>query len=470
MNKIQAIGPRPVAGDFFVEDAGTPPSARPAPPGPQVLGPTGALSLLPPRRRQPGAQSMAPRKPLDEVQSTFRAKLKEPDKESEAGAASSGRATAGSGRAPAPVRHQRRRVAAHHHEPDHHDTPHPQLNSGSAEALFAANQVQVGRAERVAGLGSAGQMHQHQLPVAEAGESDLARFDRPRDRRNDSLAALQRLLGAQVRGPVQDPLLAHPERYDAAAKAALKERIVEQGPSFRTTPEEREEFRQAYLFQAQADLPARLKPAGATLAHEAYDTLIGHMEQLQRSHPELRHIPTEDLAALRAFTGSHRALVQNALLGDQVPANPLGLSFAKAVVSALHALPPAYTHQGPAFTRMEAADALQPQFKPGQTRVEWQVFAATQALDAASQAGHGVVQTQSLAAKNIAAFSMHPQEQELVFPPGTGFRTERVTSSPSLAVVQSELPHQAPYQAAHHPPLQLPPGLTAALRAAAPAA
>lgn len=457
--KIQAIGPRPIARDFFVEDAGTPQSARPAPPGPQVLSATGALSLLAPRQRQPGAQSMAPRKPLDEVQNTFRAKRKEPNKESEADPVSFGRAPAGSSRPPAQVRHHRRRVAMHHHEPDHHDTPPSQLNSGCAEALFAANQIKVGQAERVTGLGSANPMQQHPLPVDQAGESDLARFDRPRDRRGSSLAALQRLLGA----PLQDPVHTHPERYDAAAKAALKERILEQGPSFRTTPEEREEFRQAFLFQAQADLPVRLKPAGATLAHQAYETLIGQMEQLQRSHPELRHIPTEDLAALRAFTGSHRELVQNALLGDQVPANPLGLSFAKAVVSALHALPPAYTHQGPAFTHMEAADTLQPQFKPGQTRVEWQVFAATQALEAGSQAGHGVVQTRALAAKNIAAFSLRPQEQELMFPPGTGFRIESATFGPAPAVVQSELPHPTPHKLLQQPS----PDLTAAVRAAA---
>lgn len=452
--KIQAIGPRPIGVDFFVEDGGVPQGTRPVRPHPQVLSAVGALTGLVPRQRQARGGSLAPRKPLGDIQNTFQARLKEPDKESE-----SGRAPAVAGGPRPPVRTPRRRLAAHHHEPDHHDTPHPQLNSGSAEALFAANQIQVGLAGRVTGLGSAQQMQPHQLPVDQAGDSDQARFDRPRDRRGHGLAALQRLLGA----PLQDPVQTHPERYDAAAKAALKQRIVEQGPSFRTTPAEHEEFRQAFLFQAQADLPARLKAAGSTLAHQAYDTLMGQVAQLQRMHPEVRHIPAEDLAALRAFTGSHRDLVQNALLGDQVPANPLGLSFAKAVVSALHALPPAYTHQGPAFTRLDAAAGMpQPPLKPGEARIEWQIFGASQAREP----GHAAVMTRSLNAKNIAAFALRPQDQELVFPPGTRFRVDRTVPGPNLTVEQSELPHQPPMRL----PDPAPTAFTAAQRAAAPAA
>ncbi len=458
--KIQAIGPRPIGVDFFVEDTGAPQGTRPARPHPQVLSAVGALAGLAPRQRQSRGASMAPRKSLDEIQDTFQAKRKEPDKETEP--VSFGRASAASGPRP-PVRAQRRRLAAHHHEPDHHDTPHPQLNSGSAEALLAANQIQVGQAARVTGLGSAQQAQPRPLPVDQAGDSDQARFDRPRDRRGQTLAALQRLLGAAL----QDPVQAHPERYDAAAKAALKQRIVEQGPSFRTTPAEHEEFREAFLFQAQADLPARLKAAGSTLAHQAYDSLMGQVAQLQRAHPELRHIPAEDLAALRAFTGSHRELVQNALLGEQVPANPLGLSFAKAVVSALHALPPAYTHQGPAFTRLDAtAGTPQPPLKPGETRIEWQVFGASQAREA----GHAAIQTQALNAKNIAAFALRPQDQELVFPPGTGFRVDHTTSAPELTVMQSELPHRPPDSPPNRSPDLPTPSLMASQRAAAPAA
>lgn len=459
--KIQAIGPRPIGVDFFVEDAAVPQGTRPVRPHPQVLSAVGALAGLAPRQRQPRGASMAPRKPLDDIQKTFQAKRKEPDKETEP--VSFGRAPAAAGGPRPPVRAQRRRLAAHHHEPDHHDTPHPQLNSGSAEALFAANQIQVGQAARVTGLGSAQQVQPRPLPVDQAGDSDQARFDRPRERRGHALAALQRLLGA----PLQDPRQAHPERYDAAAKAALKQRIVEQGPSFRTTPAEHEEFREAFLFQAREDLPAHLKPAGATLAHQAYDSLMGQVAQIQRAHPELQHIPAEDLAALRAFTGSHRDLVQNALRGEQVPDNPLGLSFAKAVVSALHALPPAYTHQGPAFTRLDAAAGMpQPPFKPGEARIEWQIFGASQAREA----GHAAVQTQSLTARNIAAFALRPQDQELVFPPGTGFRIDHVSSGPDLTVMQSELPHRPPDHPLNRSADLPPPDVMASRRAAAPAA
>lgn len=451
--KIQAIGPRPIATDFFVEDSGALQGTRPARPHPQLLSPVGALSALAPRRRQAAPGSIAPRMPLDEVRNSFQAKRKEPEKDSESGTATSGRPTAGSGAPRPPARPHRRRLAAHHHEPDHHDTPHPQLNSGSADALFAARQISAGPAGQVTGLDQSlsQQAQPRQLPVDQAGDSDLTRFDRPRDRRNHSLAALQRLLGV----PLQDPVKAHPERYDAAAKAALKQRMLDQGPSFRTTHAEHEEFRQAFLFQTQANLPARLKAAGATLAHQAYDALMGQVEQIQRSRPELRHIPAEDLAALRAYTDGHRDLVQDALHGDQVPANPLGLSFAKAVASALHALPPAYVHQGPAFTRLDAEAGPPP--KPGEVRTEWQFLGASQAREA----GHAAVMTQSVSARNIAAFAARPQEQELVFPPGTGFRTERVMPGPELTVLQSELPHQ---------PMPAAGALTPAQRTAAPAA
>jgi hypothetical protein len=473
--KIQAIGPRPIGADFFVEDTAPSQGTRPIRPHPQVLSPVGALSALAPRRRQPRGDSMAPRKPLEEVQNTFHARRKAPDKESESDAVSFGRAPVGASGPRPPVRAQRRRLAAHHREPDHHDTPHPQLNSGSAEALLAANQIQqAGRAERVTGLGPAHQVQLRQLPVDQASDSDLARFDRPRDRRGHSLAALQRLLGTPL--PLQDPTQTHPERYDAAAKAALKQRIVEQGPSFRTSPEEHQEFREAFLFQAQADLPARSRAAGAALANEAYKALIGETERLKLKHPEVRHIPADDLAALLAFTGSHRGLVQEALVGDKVAANPLGLSFAKAVVSALHALPLSHTHQGPAFTRitLAAATALSQQHKGGEVRTEWQIFGASQARETAPPAGHAVLETRSLNAKNLAAFSRRPQEHELVFLPGTSFRSEGVTIGRALTAVQSELPPHELSQASkfppNPPPTPAPINVMAARRAAAPAA
>jgi len=61
-----------------------------------------------------------------------------------------------------------------------------------------------------------------------------------------------------------DPPRTHPELYTAEAKTGLKQRMAEQGPAFRTSP--------------------------------------------------------EDLAALRSFTGPHRELVQDALQGKGVPA------------------------------------------------------------------------------------------------------------------------------------------------------
>jgi len=430
---IKAIGPRPLATDP-VENRGALPSA-PQPRAP--LHAPGVLGGLAARRRtldKAEGATAAPRKPLAAVLKA----LQEKDQESAAVP------VAGNITRP-PVRSPRRRTAPHHHEPDPHDAPNAQLNSSSAEAVFQARQVVVGRAAPIAGLGAPDQVQQYQLPVDQARESDRTRFARPQDRRSHSLAALARLLG----GPVLDPLRTHPQLYTAEAKAGLKQRMAEQGPAFRTSPEERDEFRRAFLFQAQSEVPAQLRAAQGELARQALDTLLDDVARLQREHPEVRHIPPEDLAALRAFTGPHRELVQDALQGEGVPAHPLGLSFAKAVVSALHALPAAYTHAGTVFTQSEAA-ANMTSATPGQTRTEWQFLAASQARATGSQTGHMAWQTQALDAKNIAPFSVRPQAQELLFPPGTRFETTGAApgaadiGQPVLTVFQKQLPAHEP--------------------------
>lgn len=440
--RINAIGPRPLAR-YFVEDWGAPQSPSQARANPQVLG---VLSGLAPRRRTLNpveSVTVAPRKSLEALRSAFRAHDKEPDTGT----------TLQAGVGPrAPVRSQRRRMAPHHHAPDSHDVPHPLLNSSSAEALFQARQMVVGRSAPIAGLVWPDQAQPYPLPVDQVNESDRTRFARPQDRRGHTLAALARLLG----GPVADPRHTHPDLYTAAAKAELKQRMAEQGPAFRTSPEEREEFRRAFLFQAQSDLPARLRATQGFQARQALDTLMAEVAHLQREHPEVRHIPAEDLAALCAFTGNHRALVEDALPGEAVPANPLGLSFAKGVVSALHALPEAYAHQGTVFTRADAkaADMARASHLPGQTRTDWQFLAASQARETGSQAGRMAWQTDAVDAKNIAAFSKRPLDQELLFPPGTRFKTiglahaEAGTGQPALTVLQKQLPqHEKP--AAH---------------------
>jgi hypothetical protein len=432
---IEAIGPRPLARDF-VEDRGAPQSPPQARANPHSLGVLGGLA---PRKRTldpvEGA-TVAPRKSLEALRSAFQAQ--ERDKETDAGTAP----RTGSGTR-APVRSPRRRTVPHHQEPESHDTPHPQLNSSSAEALFQARQVVVGRAAPIAGLVSSNQVQQYQLPVDQANEADLTRFARPQDRRNHSLAALARLLGS----PVANPLRTHPELYTAEAKAELKQRMADQGPAFRTSPEEREEFRQAFLFQAQSDVPPRLRATQGEQARQALDGLMADVARIQLEHPGVRHIPAEDLAALCAFTGNHRALVEDALRGEALPANPLGLSFAKGVVSALHALPEAYTHQGTVFTHADAtADMARASHQPGQTRTEWQFLAASQARETGSQAGHVAWHTDAVDAKNIAAFSKHPLDQELLFPPGTRFKTTGVAHAkagagqPALTVFQKQLP------------------------------
>ncbi len=237
-------------------------------------------------------------------------------------------------------------------------------------------------------------------------------------------AWLERLRAAQA-GP--DPVAEHPELYSAQAKADLKDRITAQGADFRTTGQEREEFKQAFLAHVRV---ARLTHGDLNTPQKVYDSYVADIENIKQAHPEVAHIPTEDLIALRAWTSTHYEVVQDALEGDKVPPNPLGLSYAKAIISALNALPESSAYKGTVYTGEDQSPQwVHDHHAEGAVATNWRFFATAQTKEGAWQGRTAEWETMSANGKCIAMFSHHPQEKEVLFPPGTRFLTTSIDAT-----------------------------------------
>lgn len=233
----------------------------------------------------------------------------------------------------------------------------------------------------------------------------------------DHAAWLERLRAQAALDPVSE----HPELYSAQAKADLKARIAAQGADFRTSSAEREEFKQAFLAHVGR---ARLTHGNLNTPQKVYESYAADVEKIKRTHPEVAHIPTEDLVALRAWTSAHYEVVQDALDGDKVPPNPLGLSYAKAIISALNALPESFIYRGTVYTGEDQSPQwVRERHAVGATATDWRFFATAQTREGAWQGRNVEWETLSHQGKCIALFSHHEHEKEVLFPPGTRFQT-----------------------------------------------
>jgi hypothetical protein len=231
---------------------------------------------------------------------------------------------------------------------------------------------------------------------------------------------------------------AHPALYSAQAKAALKARVLAQGADFRTTDQEREEFKQAFMAHVRdEDLiwDQDLKANDVATPQKAYELSAARMEKIKGAHPEVAHIPTEDLVALHAWTDLHHyGVVQDALEGDEVPPNPLGLSYAKAIISALNALPECFACKGTVYTGEDQSPQwVHERHAEGTIATNWRFFATSQTREGAWQNKTVEWETTSASGKSIALFSHLPLEDEVLFPPGTRFLTTRVDATGTVA-------------------------------------
>lgn len=207
-----------------------------------------------------------------------------------------------------------------------------------------------------------------------------------------------------------------------AEVAELRRRLVEAGESFRTTPEERASF------------VAVFKQYHAEVGEKTYNEYRAKIETIKADHPELAHIPTDDLIALRGWTSGDYILVQDALdtpKPDQI-VDPL--PYLKAIISAYHALPESYIYTGTVYTgEFQTGDWVNQRYTAGKTRVDWRIF-ATSETEAAKWQGLNVNwETQSHRGKRIALFSERPEELEVMFVPPTWHKNNLLQVKPETA-------------------------------------
>lgn len=229
-------------------------------------------------------------------------------------------------------------------------------------------------------------------------------------------------------------------RLDVASPQTLKKqrdllfkRIESQGSSFRTDAHERGQFQAAYIARHESDFGG---------GKQSWDTEVWHLDWIRQQRPELAKVAKEDLVALRAWTTQDYTIVQDVLERDSEPTTE-GLAYAKAITSGLHSLPGSYEHRGTVFTgENQGPQWVAEHHAVGEVATSRRFFATAETKEGAWQGKRVDWQTHSLSGKKISAFSYHPDEQEVLFPPGTKFRTDDVDASSEpgkTTIVQSEV-------------------------------
>ncbi|AMP07049.1 type III secretion system effector XopAI [Collimonas pratensis] len=203
-------------------------------------------------------------------------------------------------------------------------------------------------------------------------------------------------------------------------KQALISRVESEGANFRITPEERADFKSAWLSMHSRDYPS--PEASWTRSTE-------YMDSLKRDHPELQNMHAAELLAIREWTGDDYKTLRDVFEhGSVVTAE--ALAWAKALISALHSLPGSYNHHGTVYTgRNETQDWARSNCRAGQRTVNRRFFSSSAANFGAFDFPVSF-QTKSRNGKRISLFSYQRSEAEVLFPPGTKFQVSEVVHRP----------------------------------------
>ncbi len=193
-------------------------------------------------------------------------------------------------------------------------------------------------------------------------------------------------------------------------------RVLSEGSNFRSSSEERAEFKAAYFAKY-----------GREDAEYMWNETAEIMASVKADDSNLEHVELDDLVALRMWTTGEYIDVQDVLESTHTP-KPIGLAQAKLLISALHSLPDTYTHTGATVYTGEDQPAqwVQARYSEGKTAVNRRFFATSETKEGAWQNMPVEWETQSLSGKRISAFSANPNEKEVLFPPGTRFKTDRI--------------------------------------------
>ncbi|WOB51992.1 ADP-ribosyltransferase [Xanthomonas hydrangeae] len=217
-------------------------------------------------------------------------------------------------------------------------------------------------------------------------------------------------------------------------KKRLWQRIQHDGRQFRTTPEERKQFKTA-LITLRGE-------KSRTQRQQQWNGMMQRMAQMKRNHPELEHMATEDLVALHAWTTDDYDVVQDVLEKEATP-TAHGLAFAKCIISALHSLPEEYSYQGTVFTGEDQfPDWVSERYQEGSITTDRRFFATSETKNASWQGMAVEWESNSTTGKRISMFSERPNEQEVLFPPGTCFQVTRIEENethPRLKIYQSQI-------------------------------
>ncbi|WCM87161.1 ADP-ribosyltransferase domain-containing protein [Acidovorax sp. NCPPB 3576] len=208
-------------------------------------------------------------------------------------------------------------------------------------------------------------------------------------------------------------------------------RVLSEGSNFRSTQEERAECKAAYSAKY-----------GRENAEYIWSETAQIMASVKAGDPALEHVELDDLVALRLWTTGEYIDVQDVLEPTHTP-KPMGLAQAKLLISALHSLPDSYTHTGvTVFTgENQTAQWVQARYGKGKTAVNQRFFATSETKEGAWQNMSVEWETQSLSGKRISAFSANPHEKEVLFPPGTRFKTNQIEpfDGNRIKIYQSEV-------------------------------
>ncbi|MFC7521394.1 ADP-ribosyltransferase [Xanthomonas populi] len=113
------------------------------------------------------------------------------------------------------------------------------------------------------------------------------------------------------------------------------------------------------------------------------------------------------------------------------------------MISALHSLPEEYSYQGTVFTgEDQLPECVSERYQEGSITTDHRFFATSETKNASWKGMAVEWESNSTTGKRISMFSERPNEQEVLFPPGTRFEVTRIEENethPRLKIYQSQI-------------------------------
>ncbi|AMP06976.1 ADP-ribosyltransferase domain-containing protein [Collimonas pratensis] len=231
-------------------------------------------------------------------------------------------------------------------------------------------------------------------------------------------------------------LLREQPSFTTQSPTSFRKQFVALGRNYRTSEADQREFIEAFVAHRNDNLFQD--------GQQDYADYSRHIKSVIEKHPSLANIPLADLVALRVWTSNDYGRVQDSLeTGQQI--FPESVPFARAIVSALNALPDEFTHTGLVHTgENQSIQWVNDRYKAGRSRTDWRFFATSETKEGAWKNQSVEISTISASGKKISMFSINPQEDEVLFPPGSRFFVESVdiesrNDSNRVTIVQREI-------------------------------